>query len=363
MSDTIIIGMSGGVDSAVAASILIEKGYTVEAVFMKNWDEKDEEFCTAARDYKDALQVCEILDIPLRSIDLTEEYWEKVFKIFLEECGIGRTPNPDIICNKEIKFRAFLDYALELGAKKIATGHYAQIKNHENTFQLLRGKDSNKDQSYFLYRLDQYQISKSIFPIGDLDKEYVRKKANDLNFLNHNKKDSTGICFIGERNYKNFLKKFFDTQSGNIVSNNGDIIGKHDGLMYYTYGQRQGLGIGGGYSNREAPWYVSDKILSENRLIVAQGHDHPDLYHTFLTASSINWISGSAPLSESKITAKIRYRSRDASCRIIEKAKNILVEFDSPQFAIAPGQSIVFYNNDVCIGGGIIESRSNSQSK
>ena len=209
MSDTIIIGMSGGVDSAVAASVLIKNGYDVEAVFMKNWDENDVEFCTAAQDYKDALQVCEMLDIPLRSIDLTDEYWEKVFKIFLEECKIGRTPNPDIICNKEIKFRAFLDYSLELGAKKIATGHYAQIKTHDNIFQLLRGKDTNKDQSYFLYRLDQYQVSKSIFPIGDLNKEYVRKKANDLGFLNHNKKDSTGICFIGERNYRNFLKKYF----------------------------------------------------------------------------------------------------------------------------------------------------------
>jgi tRNA-specific 2-thiouridylase len=357
MSDTIIIGMSGGVDSAVAASVLIKNGYDVEAVFMKNWDENDVEFCTAAQDYKDALQVCEMLDIPLRSIDLTDEYWEKVFKIFLEECKVGRTPNPDIICNKEIKFRAFLDYALELGAKQIATGHYAQIKSHDNIFQLLRGKDPNKDQSYFLYRLDQYQISKSIFPIGDLNKEYVRKKANDLGFLNHNKKDSTGICFIGERNYKKFLKRYFNTQPGDIVSNKGEIIGQHEGLMYYTYGQRQGLGIGGGYSNREAPWYVSDKILSENRLIVVQGHDHPDLYHSFLTASNISWVSGSVPLSENNITAKIRYRSKDTSCRIIKHSNNILVEFDSLQFAIAPGQSIVFYTNDICIGGGIIESR------
>ena len=298
-----------------------------------------------------------MLDIPLRSIDLTDEYWEKVFKIFLEECKVGRTPNPDIICNKEIKFRAFLDYALELGAKQIATGHYAQIKSHDNIFQLLRGKDPNKDQSYFLYRLDQYQISKSIFPIGDLNKEYVRKKANDLGFLNHNKKDSTGICFIGERNYKKFLKKYFNTQPGDIVSNKGEIIGQHEGLMYYTYGQRQGLGIGGGYSNREAPWYVSDKILSENRLIVVQGHDHPDLYHSFLTASNISWVSGSVPLSENNMTAKIRYRSKDTSCRIIKHSNNILGEFDSLQFAIAPGQSIVFYTNDICIGGGIIESR------
>ena len=359
MSDTIIIGMSGGVDSAVAASVLVENGYNVEAIFMKNWDEEDEEFCTAAQDYKDALQVCETLDIPLRSIDLTDEYWDKVFKIFLEECEIGRTPNPDIICNKEIKFRAFLDYSLELGAKKIATGHYAQIETHDNIFQLLRGKDTNKDQSYFLYRLDQYQVSKSIFPIGDLNKEYVRKKANDLGFLNHNKKDSTGICFIGERNYRNFLKKYFDTQPGDIVSDKGDIIGQHEGLMYYTYGQRQGLGIGGGFGNQEAPWYVSDKIISENRLTVVQGHEHPALYHSFLTASNINWISGSPPTNNNNMTAKIRYRSKDTPCIITKQSNNILVKFTTPQFAVAPGQSIVFYNNDICIGGGIIESRSN----
>ncbi len=362
MKDTIIIGMSGGVDSAVGASILIENGYNVEAVFMKNWDEEDEEFCTAAQDYKDALQVCEILDIPLRSIDLTNEYWNKVFKIFLEECKIGRTPNPDIICNKEIKFRAFLDYALELGADKIATGHYANINEHDNNFQLLRGKDSNKDQSYFLYRLDQYQISKSIFPVGDLNKKYVRKKADEIGFLNYNKKDSTGICFIGERNYRNFLKKFFDPQPGDIISDKGDIIGQHEGLMYYTYGQRQGLGIGGGYGNKEAPWYVSDKIISENRLVVVQGHEHPSLYHSSLTASNTNWISGLPPINNQNITAKIRYRSKDTACKIITKSDNIFVEFDTPKFAVAPGQSIVFYNNDICIGGGIIESRSNSKN-
>ena len=362
MKDTIIIGMSGGVDSAVAAWILIENGYNVEGVFMKNWDEDDEEFCTAAQDYKDALQVCETLGIPLRSIDLTNEYWDKVFKIFLEECKIGRTPNPDIICNKEIKFRAFLDYSLELGADKIATGHYANINKHDNIFQLHRGKDSNKDQSYFLYRLNQYQISKSIFPIGDLNKKHVREKAAELGFLNYNKKDSTGICFIGERNYTKFLKKFFDSQPGDIISDKGEVIGQHEGLMYYTYGQRQGLGIGGGYGNKEAPWYVSDKIISENRLIVVQGHEHPGLYHSYLTASNTNWISGTPPIDVQNITAKIRYRSKDTSCRITTRSDNILVEFDTPKFAVTPGQSVVFYNNDICIGGGIIESRSNSKN-
>ena len=362
MKETIIIGMSGGVDSAVAASILIENGYNVEAVFMKNWDEEDEEFCTATKDYKDALQVCDILDIPLRSIDLTNEYWDKVFKIFLEECKKGRTPNPDVICNKEIKFRAFLDYALELGADKIATGHYANIKKHDNIFQLIRGKDSNKDQSYFLYRLDQSQVSKSVFPIGDLNKKNVRKKADELGFLNHNKKDSTGICFIGERNYRNFLKKFINPQPGDIVSDNGDVIGQHEGLMYYTYGQRQGLGIGGGCGNKDAPWYVSEKIISENRLVAVQGNEHPSLYHSFLTASNINWISGIPPTKNQNITAKIRYRSKDTACKIITQSDSIIVEFNTPKFAIAPGQSIVFYNNDICIGGGIIESRSNSNN-
>jgi tRNA-specific 2-thiouridylase len=360
MRDTIVIGMSGGVDSAVAASILVENGYNVEAVFMKNWDEEDQEFCTAAEDYKDALQACEILNIPLRSVDLTDQYWEKVFKVFLNECEKGRTPNPDILCNKEIKFRAFLDYALELGATRIATGHYAQIKTTGNNFQLLRGKDSNKDQSYFLYRLDQSQVSKSIFPIGTLDKKRVREKANDLGFLNHNKKDSTGICFIGERNFRKFLKKYLDEQPGEIISDKGTVIGEHEGLMYYTYGQRQGLGIGGGHGTIDAPWYVSNKIIHENRLVVVQGHDHPDLYHSYLTATNINWISGSSPGVNDIITSKIRYRSKDSGCKIKKQSDSVLVEFDSPQFAVAPGQSIVFYHNDVCIGGGIIENRSNT---
>ena len=237
MKDTIVIGMSGGVDSAVAASILVENGYNVEAVFMKNWDEEDQEFCTAAEDYKDALQVCEILNIPLRSVDLTDQYWEKVFKVFLNECEKGRTPNPDILCNKEIKFRAFLDYALELGATKIATGHYAQIKTTENNFQLLRGKDSKKDQSYFLYRLDQSQVSKSVFPIGTLDKEHVREKANSLGFLNHNKKDSTGICFIGERPFPEFLSKYVPIKKGEIIDENNQKIGTHNGTHFFTLGQ------------------------------------------------------------------------------------------------------------------------------
>tara|TARA_B110000495_G_scaffold182211_1_gene177581 strand:- start:4339 stop:5415 length:1077 start_codon:yes stop_codon:yes gene_type:complete len=355
----IVIGMSGGVDSAVAASILVEQGYNVEAIFMKNWDEKDKEFCTAAEDYKDALQVCDKLNIPLRSIDLIEEYWEKVFKIFLDECKAGRTPNPDILCNKEIKFKAFLEHAKELGADQIATGHYAITSDKDGDFELKRGKDNNKDQSYFLCRLNQYQLSKSVFPIGELNKNLVREKAEKLGFMNYNKKDSTGICFIGERNFKNFLKKFFSIQPGEIVNKNGQAIGQHQGLMYYTYGQRQGLGIGGGYSSQEAPWYVSDKIIDENKLVVVQGQTNSDLYHTRLTASNVNWISGVPPQESQNITAKIRYRSNDTSCQINYRSNDILIDFEQPQFAIAPGQSIVFYDQNVCLGGGFIETRGN----
>jgi tRNA-specific 2-thiouridylase len=351
--------MSGGVDSAVAASILVEQGYNVEAIFMKNWDEKDKEFCTAAEDYKDALQVCDKLNIPLRSIDLIEEYWEKVFKIFLDECKAGRTPNPDILCNKEIKFKAFLEHAKELGADQIATGHYAMTSDKDGDFELKRGKDNNTDQSYFLCRLNQYQLSKSVFPIGELNKNLVREKAEKLGFMNYNKKDSTGICFIGERNFKNFLKKFFSIQPGEIVNKNGQAIGQHQGLMYYTYGQRQGLGIGGGYSSQEAPWYVSDKIIDENKLVVVQGQTNSDLYHTRLTASNVNWISGVPPQESQNITAKIRYRSNDTSCQINYRSNDILIDFEQPQFAIAPGQSIVFYDQNVCLGGGFIETRGN----
>ena len=351
--------MSGGVDSAVAASILVEQGYNVEAIFMKNWDEKDKEFCTAAEDYKDALQVCDKLNIPLRSIDLIAEYWEKVFKIFLDECKAGRTPNPDILCNKEIKFKAFLEHAKELGADQIATGHYAMTSDKDGDFELKRGKDNNKDQSYFLCRLNQYQLSKSVFPIGELNKNLVREKAKKLGFMNYNKKDSTGICFIGERNFKNFLKKFFSIQPGEIVNKNGQAIGQHQGLMYYTYGQRQGLGIGGGYSSQEAPWYVSDKIIDENKLVVVQGQTNSDLYHTRLTASNVNWISGVPPQESQNITAKIRYRSNDTSCQINYRSNDILIDFEQPQFAIAPGQSIVFYDQNVCLGGGFIETRGN----
>ncbi|SVB79401.1 uncharacterized protein METZ01_LOCUS232255, partial [marine metagenome] len=264
--------MSGGVDSAVAASILVEQGYNVEGLFMKNWDEEDTEFCSAEEDYRDALQVCDTIGIPLRSVNFTTEYWDCVFQEFLDEYQSGRTPNPDVLCNREIKFRAFLDHAIELGASFIATGHYANIHKIEGQFQLLRGIDAGKDQSYFLYMLNQEQLSKSVFPIGRLEKPEVRTKAKKLGFLNFDKKDSTGICFIGERNFRQFLARFLPAQPGPMKTMEDKTVGEHRGLMFYTLGQRQGLGIGGGHGEKDLPWYVLDKDLSSNALIVGQGH-------------------------------------------------------------------------------------------
>ena len=358
MTDSIIVGLSGGVDSAVAAAILVEKGHQVEGLFMKNWEENSK-FCTSEQDYKDALQICNCLDIPLRSINFSKKYWEKVFKNFLNEYKLGRTPNPDILCNTEIKFKAFLDYALELGANKIATGHYA-INTYANGYQdLIKGEDTNKEQSYFLYGLNQKQLSYSLFPLGTWKKENVRKKALELGFLNFDKKDSTGICFIGERHFKDFLKNYIPSQPGNIESTDGSIIGEHEGSMYYTIGQRQGLGIGGVKGTKEMPWYVIDKITEKNKLIVAQGKDNSQLYHQNLECSNIHWISGQAP-KKKKLQAKIRYRGADSDCYIeFKDSYSLIVVFKEPQFAISPGQSIVFYNKKSCLGGGIINSRWN----
>ena len=354
----IIIGMSGGVDSAVAASILIEQGYEVEALFMKNWEEESK-FCSAEKDYKDALQACEVLGIRIHSVNFAKEYWDRVFEHFLEEYNNGRTPNPDILCNTEIKFKEFLNYALDLGADKMATGHY--VRSHEKNGEMLlqKGTDRKKDQSYFLYGLDQSQISNAIFPIGGLEKSYIRKQAKKLGFYNYDKKDSVGICFIGERNIKEFLKTYIPSIPGDIVSINGEKIGKHDGIMYYTIGQRKGIGIGGGATNDSGAWYVLNKDTINNELIVGQGHDHSALYHKRLKASNPHWISKKAPEKDS-LHAKIRYRANDMPCKIIDlDTDNLEVEFEYPCFAIAPGQSIVFYDKDICLGGAIIESYSN----
>ncbi len=350
----VIIGMSGGVDSAVAASILIEKGFNVEALFMKNWEE-DSENCTSEKDYTDALQVCEILGIPLHSVNFAKQYWDRVFKHFIEEYKIGRTPNPDILCNTEIKFKEFLHYAFELGADKIATGHYVRSYRSNNRVILQKGSDRKKDQSYFLYGLNQKQISSSIFPIGDLTKNDVRNIAKSLGFNIYNKKDSVGICFIGERNIKEFLKQYIPSQPGDILTTYNKKIGEHDGLMYYTIGQRRGLGIGGGHTNDEGAWYVVDKNIDNNNLIVGQGNDNSALYKKKLTASNTHWISNIWPTKQN-LFAKIRYRAKDIPCTITKiDNENISVEFDEKCFGITPGQSIVFYDDDVCLGGAIIE--------
>jgi len=354
----IIIGMSGGVDSAVAASILIEKGYDVEGLFMKNWEEESE-YCTSERDYIDALQVCDRLKIPLHSVNFAKEYWDRVFQYFLEEYKNGRTPNPDVLCNTEIKFKEFLNYAIELGADKIATGHYVRSDDRDGSIKLIKGLDHSKDQSYFLYGLDQKQISSAFFPIGDQIKSDVRKKAEKLGFDNFDKKDSVGICFIGERNIKDFLKQYIPANPGHIVSTDNLIIGQHDGLMYYTIGQRKGLGIGGGHGDVDGAWYVIDKDLENNQLIVGQGHNNSALYHKFLKASKLHWIAENAP-GNNRLNAKIRYRADDVPCKIKDiDQNNISIEFERPCFAIAPGQSVVFYDGETCLGGAIIDSCSN----
>tara|TARA_R110002096_G_scaffold168798_4_gene340034 strand:- start:17786 stop:18871 length:1086 start_codon:yes stop_codon:yes gene_type:complete len=354
----IIIGMSGGVDSSVAALKLLEQGHQVTGLFMKNWDEDDgSEYCTAKEDLADAQQVCDKLGIPLKTVNFAAEYWDNVFEDFLNEYAAGRTPNPDILCNREIKFKAFLDYATTLGADYIATGHYTQIGHQHDQYQLLRGLDANKDQSYFLYTLGQYQLSHSLFPIGHMEKPAVRELAQQAGFINSRKKDSTGICFIGERKFKDFLQRYLPAQPGEMKTPEGKTIGQHQGLMYYTLGQRQGLGIGGVKTAAEEPWYVVKKDLINNILIVAQGHDHSLMQSHTLTANQLSWVSGKAPSDVFNCTAKTRYRQKDQACQVTINADNsCLVTFDQTQRAVTPGQSVVFYNNDQCLGGGIIDS-------
>jgi len=360
----IIVGMSGGVDSSVAALLLLEQGYAVEGLFMKNWEEDDDEdYCAAAVDLKDATAVCDALNIKLHTINFSSEYWDRVFQHFLDEYSAGRTPNPDILCNKEIKFRAFLEHAQSLGADKIATGHYARTRKLNNNTQLLRGLDANKDQSYFLHALNQYQLSHAVFPIGEFDKTHIRELAKKNNLMTHDKKDSTGICFIGERRFSAFLEKFLPAKPGEIHSTEGTCVGQHNGLMYYTLGQRKGLGIGGLKDGDEEPWYVVGKDLSNNILKVAQGHNHPALFHNSLETSQLNWIENTEPDTHtmaSALTAKIRYRQSDQKCTLsnIDNSK-YKVTFEEAQRAITPGQSIVFYQNEVCLGGGVIETMYN----
>ena len=350
--------MSGGVDSSVAALLLLEQGYQVEGLFMKNWEEDDtEDYCTATEDLADAQSVSDDLGIKLHSVNFSGEYWDRVFEYFLEEYRSGRTPNPDIMCNKEIKFKAFLDYAIGLGADFIATGHYARIDRSGSSLKMLKGVDDNKDQTYFLYTLQQHQLEKSLFPIGELEKSKVRELAEKAGFDTASKKDSTGICFIGERKFTEFLQRFLPAQPGEIITPEGEVIGKHQGLMYYTLGQRQGLGIGGMKTASEEPWFVIDKDLKTNQLIAAQGHNHPLLLKLQLKASQLHWVSGKPPSDSNtlKCKAKIRYRQAEQSCQVSIKNNECVVCFDEKQRAITPGQSIVFYDNDICLGGGIID--------
>ena len=359
MNESIIVGISGGVDSSVTALKLKEEGFDVECVFMKNWEGESDQ-CEAEQDYKDALSVCSSIGVPLRSTNFSDEYWNNVFKNFIDEYSKGRTPNPDILCNKEVKFKAFLNYAKDIGGVKIATGHYARIKESERSYLLLKGVDESKDQSYFLYLLNQEMLSKSLFPIGEINKKEVREIAKKSGLLNHAKKDSTGICFVGEQKFfKEFLKKYIPKNPGPIKSVDGEICGEHEGLSYYTIGQRKGLGVGGGYGNNQEAWYVSEKDLKNNTLIISQGANHPSLFHKNLSADSLHWISGSAPNQITNISAKIRYRQKDQKCKITKLDNTSCdVQFSSPQFAITPGQSIVFYDGEVCLGGAIINNRS-----
>ena len=353
----VIVGMSGGVDSSVSALLLLEQGYRVEGLFMKNWDEDDgTEYCTAKEDMADAQAVCDRLGIPLHGANFASEYWDNVFEHFLQEYRAGRTPNPDVLCNREIKFKAFLDYALQLGADLIATGHYVRRADIDGRPHLLKGLDSNKDQSYFLCGINEQQIGRTLFPVGELEKPAVRALAAKHRLAIHDKKDSTGICFIGERRFKDFLQTYIPAQPGNIETPEGEVLGQHSGLMYHTLGQRQGLGIGGVRHQPEAPWYVARKDLERNVLIVVQGNEHPLLYSSALHCPSVYWINDAPAELPLRCKAKVRYRQTDQACEL-QAGENgsYRVCFDHPQRAVTPGQFVVFYQGDICLGGGVIE--------
>jgi len=357
-STRIVVGLSGGVDSSVSALLLKQQGYDVQGLFMKNWEEDDtEEYCSASADLADAQAVCDLLDIPLHTVNFAAEYWDNVFEYFLAEYKAGRTPNPDILCNREIKFKVFLDYAVQLGADFIATGHYTRNKTVDNQHYLLKGLDPNKDQSYFLYTLGQPQLARTLFPVGDLPKPEVRKLAEQAGLPTHAKKDSTGICFNGERRFKDFLSRYLPAQPGAIETPEGKIIGRHDGLMYYTTGQRQGLGIGGQAEGTAEAWYVAQKDLARNVLIAVQGHNHPLLYTQHLNCSQTSWVSGLSPNLPLSCYAKTRYRQVEQACTVTASPTGMgyQVTFAETQWAITPGQSVVFYQDDICLGGGIID--------
>ena len=355
-SPLVILGMSGGVDSSVAAHLLIQQGYRVEGLFMTNWEEDEDGYCTAAADYQDARKVAELFGIPLHKVNFATQYRERVFQHFLDEYSAGRTPNPDVLCNREIKFGVCFEYAMRLGADFIATGHYARV-DREPHARLLKGLDAGKDQSYFLAAIAPAALARTLFPVGELPKSEVRRIAKSLALPVHDKKDSTGICFIGERPFEEFLSKYLPAQPGAIQTTHGEVLGQHRGLMYYTLGQRQGLGIGGTRNHGEDPWYVVQKDLALNKLVVGQGQNHPALFSDGLDASGLHWIAGEPPPSRAfRCSAKVRYRQTDQLCQVtVENDQSARVIFDHPQRSVTPGQFVVFYAGDECLGSGVID--------
>jgi len=363
MGERVVVGMSGGVDSSVAALLLKRQGYDVIGLFMKNWeDDDDDEYCSTRQDLVDAASAADVIGVELEAVNFAAEYKDRVFADFLREYSAGRTPNPDVLCNAEIKFKAFLDHAMDLGASRIATGHYAQVRETvidreegASRFELLRGADPAKDQSYFLHRLNQAQLSKVLFPVGHLEKKEVRRIAAEARLPNHDKKDSTGICFIGERPFREFLNRYLPREPGPINTPEGRTIGEHMGLAYYTIGQRKGIGIGGRKGGDGNAWYVADKDLAENTLIVVQGHDDPLLFKRRLSAVDASWVGASAPEEGSVHTAKSRYRQADTTCQLTRvDIDEFSLEFSEPHWAVTPGQSVVLYDGENCLGGGII---------
>jgi tRNA-uridine 2-sulfurtransferase len=355
--ERIVVGMSGGVDSSVAALLLKRRGFEVVGLFMKNWeDDDDDQYCSTRQDLIDCASVAEVIGIDLEAVNFAAEYKERVFSAFLSEYSAGRTPNPDILCNAEIKFRAFLDHAVALGASRIATGHYARLRASSAGFELLKAADLSKDQSYFLHRLNQDQLAHVMFPLGELKKTEVRKIAKEAGLHNFAKRDSTGICFIGERPFREFLNRYLPKAPGPMRTPEGKIVGEHIGLYFYTIGQRKGIGIGGLKNSAGEPWYVAGKNLDKNELIVVQGHDHPLLLRGRLSAQDLAWVGGTPPDARLPYSGKTRYRQADAPCRVAQAtAASLDLEFESPQWAVTPGQSVVLYRNEVCLGGGVIQ--------
>ena len=349
--------MSGGVDSSVAALLLKRQGFEVVGLFMKNWeDDDDDEYCSTRQDLIDCASAAEVIGVDLEVVNFSVEYKERVFSAFLAEYSAGRTPNPDVLCNAEIKFRAFLDHAIALGAKRIATGHYARVREAEGGFELLKAVDLSKDQSYFLHRLNQEQLARVVFPLGELKKTEVRAIAKEAGLHNFAKRGSTGICFIGERPFREFLGRYLPKQPGAMRTPEGKIVGEHVGLSFYTIGQRKGVGIGGLKGSEGRPWYVAGKDLDKNELIVVQGRDHPLLLRERFSAQDLAWVSDAPPDPRLPYSGKTRYRQADAACHLAQVSPAALdVEFDMPQWAVTPGQSLVLYRNEACLGGGVIQ--------